>query len=103
MNVDFEKFAEPTKEFSKLAVKSLEDIAEIQVKNITECSKLGMESLKSATEITNPEGFKSYMSEQAALTKTMAEGFAADMKTISEIGQNYMAEYKKIFEGSFKV
>ena len=99
-NFDFEKFVAPSQEFSKLAAKSFEDLAEIQVKNFAECSRMGVESLKSAAEISNPEGFKNYVTEQAALTKTYAEGLAADMKTIGEISQNYINESKKIFENS---
>lgn len=101
MNLDIEKFVGPSRELSKLTVKSLEGIAEIQVKNISEYSRIGVEYLKSASEIKDIDGLKGCMSEQANLGKSYAEGLAADLKTIGEISQNYLNESKKIVEGSF--
>ena len=100
MNFDYEKIVGPSRELGKLAVKSFEDLAEIQIKNLSECSRIGVESLKSATEISNIEGLKNYLTEQTTLGKAYAETLAADMKTVGEISQNYVNESKKIVEGS---
>ena len=100
MKFDFEKFAGPSRELSQLTVKSLEDLSEIQVKNITEMYRVGLESMKAAADISNPESLKDFVAEQTAVTKSIAEGYAADWKSIGEISQKYLNESKKIFDGS---
>ena len=97
---DFEKFAGPSRELSQLTVKSLEDLSEIQVKNITEMYRIGLESMKAATQVSSPEAFKDYVAEQTAVSKTLAESYAADWKSIGEISQKYVNESKKIVESS---
>lgn len=100
MSFDIEKFVAPTRELSQLAISSYEDLAEIQIKNILECNRLGIESLKSAASISSPEEFKSYIADQTTQSKVIAENLVADAKSAGEIGQNYFNEAKKVVEGA---
>ncbi len=98
MKFDIEKIATPSRVLGQLAISSYEDLAEIQIKNILECNRIGIESLKSATSISSPEDFKSYIADQTTQTKAIAENLSADVKAASEIGQNYFSEAKKVVE-----
>ncbi len=101
MNFDIEKLAAPTRELSQLAISSYENLAEIQVKNILECNRLGIESLKAVASISNAEQFKSYVADQTTQSKVIVENLSADAKAANEIGQNYINEAKKVVETAF--
>ncbi len=98
MNIDIEKITAPSRELSQLAISSYEGLAEIQIKNILECNRLGIESLKSVASISSPEDLKSYIADQTTQSKALAENLSADVKAASEIGQNYFSEAKKVVE-----
>lgn len=96
----FEKFVTPMKDMSSLAIDTFESIAEIQMKSLEESKKIGFESIKAASEISDAEDLKSYMTEQTSTATKYMEGLTADMKAIGTIGQTYVTEAKKIAESA---
>ena len=102
MNSYVEKLDAPVKELNALAIKNIETLTELQLKTIQDNATVGVESIKSASAITDLEGLQSFLTDQAEVAKQMAEGIFANARTVAELSQGYAAEAKEIAETSLK-
>lgn len=102
MNSYVEKLDAPVKELNALAIKNIETLTELQLKTIQDNATVGLESIKSASAITDLEGLQSFLTDQAEVAKQMAEGIFANARTVAELSQGYAAEAKEIAETSLK-
>jgi phasin family protein len=102
MNSYVEKLAAPVKELNTLAIKNIETLTELQLKTIQDNATVGVESIKSASAITDLEGLQSFLTDQAEVAKQIAEGIFANARTVVELSQGYAAEAKEIAETSLK-
>ena len=97
-----EKLTAPVQELNALAVKNIEQLTTLQLKTIQENASVGVETIKSATAISDLEGFQSFLTEQADVAKQIAEGILANARTVAELSQGYAADAKEIAETSLK-
>lgn len=102
MNSYVEKLDAPVKELNALAIKNIETLTELQLKTIQDNATVGVESIKSASAITDLEGLQSFLTDQAEVAKQFAEGIFANARTVAELSQGYAAEAKEIAETSLK-
>lgn len=102
MNSYVEKLDAPVKELNALAIKNIETLTELQLKTIQDNATVGVESIKSASAITDLEGLQSFLTDQAEVAKQMAEGIFANARTVAELSQGYADEAKEITETSLK-
>ena len=102
MNSYVEKLAAPVKELNALAINNIETLTELHLKTIQDNATIGVESIKSASAITDLEGLQSYLTDQAEVAKQIAEGIFANARTVAELSQGYAAEAKEIAETSLK-
>ena len=102
MNSYVEKLAAPVEELNALAVKNIEQLTELHLKTIQDNATIGVESIKSASAITDLEGLQSFLTDQAEVAKQIAEGIFANARTVAELSQGYAAEAKEIAETSLK-
>lgn len=102
MNSYVEKLAAPVKELNALAVKNIEQLTELHLKTIQDNATIGVESIKSASAITDLEGLQSFLTDQAEVAKEIAECVIANARTFAELSQGYAAEAKEIAETSLK-
>ena len=97
-----EQLTVPVQELNALAVKNIEELTSLQLKTIQENASVGVETIKSATAISDLEGFQSFLTEQAEVSKQIAEGILANARTVAELSQGYATEAKEIAETSLK-
>lgn len=102
MNSYVEKLDAPVKELNALAIKNIETLTELQLKTIQDNATVGVESIKSASAITDLEGLQSFLTDQAEVAKQIVEGIFANASTVAELSQGYAAEAKEIAETSLK-
>ncbi len=102
MNSYVEKLAAPVKELNALAINNIETLTELHLKTIQDNATIGVESIKSASAITDLEGLQSFLTDQAEVAKQIAEGIFANARTVAELSQGYAAEAKEIAETSLK-
>lgn len=102
MNSYVEKLDAPVKELNALAIKNIETLTELQLKTIQDNATVGVESIKSASAITDLEGLQSFLTDQAEVAKQIAEGIFANARIVAELSQGYAAEAKEIAETSLK-
>ena len=102
MNEYVEKLAAPVKELNALAVKNIEELTALQLKTIQDNATVGVETIKSAASISDLEGFQSFLTEQTEVAKQIAEGIFANVRTVAELSQSYVAEVKEVAEVSLK-
>lgn len=102
MNSYVEKLDAPVKELNALAIKNIETLTELQLKTIQDNATVGVESIKSASAITDLEGLQSFLTDQAEVARQIAEGIFANARTVAELSQGYAAEAKEIAETSLK-
>ena len=98
MEKTLEKLVTPVKELNELTLKSIEQIAAIQVKTIQENARISVESLKSATEIKDFDSLRDYMEKQIAVTQNMYSNAVEDAQEIAKLSQTYANDVKELVE-----
>jgi len=93
-----EKLTAPVQELNAIAVKNIEELTALQLKTIQE----NAESIKSATAITDLEGFQSFLTEQVEVARQITESILANARTVAELSQGSAAEAKDIVESSLQ-
>jgi hypothetical protein len=61
-----------------------------------------VDTIKSASTISNLEGLQTFLTDQAEVAKQFVEGILANVRTVAELSQSYATEAKEIAEGSLK-
>lgn len=97
-----EKLTAPVQELNAIAVKNIEELTALQLKTIQENAKVGVDTIKSATAITDLEGFQSFLTEQVEVARQIAESILANARTVAELSQGSAAEAKDIVESSLQ-
>ena len=103
MNAQFEKFAAPIKEINDLTVKNFETVIGLQLKSVEENAKIGIEQAKSATEIKDADGWKSYLNAQAEITQQYNDKLVESTKNVVELGNAFSNEIQRIVKEAFTV
>jgi len=103
MNEQFEKYITPVRELNNLAIANLEKLMDLQVKYIEDSVKVGLEQLKTASSISDVEGFKNYITTQVAVSKQLTERAIEDGRTVAELGNTYATEVQKVVKDALKV
>ena len=89
MGYTFEQLINPVMKLNNMAVESLEQIVNIQLKAFEGNVKIGIYSLNTATEVRDIDSLKAYMGDQVAITKYLSGNILADAKEVSELGNSY--------------
>jgi phasin family protein len=92
----------PIRELNNVAVENIEKIVNIQMKALEETSKAGVESLKGAAAVSDLEGLKTYLTNQAEVSRQLTERALADTKSVMELGNSYNSEVQKVVKDAFK-
>ena len=100
MNAEFQKFLAPIQELNTIAVQNVEKIIDIQLKALEENTKVGIEQLKSASQINDLEGLNTYFTAQAEVGKKVAERAAEDTRAIVELGNAYTNEVQRVVKAN---
>ncbi len=100
MNAYVEKLAAPVKELNTLAVKNVEELTVLQLKTVQDSAAASVEAIKSASSISDLEGFQSFLKEQAEVARQITDGIFANASTVAELSQNYVTGVKELAEVS---
>jgi phasin family protein len=100
MENTFESFLAPVKELNDLALKSIEQIAAIQVKAIQENTKISVDALKSASEIKDIDTLKDYLQNQASVAQNLSNSAVKDAQEIAKLGESYVSSVQQVVEKS---
>jgi phasin family protein len=103
MNAQFEKIAEPIKEISNLTVKNFETVVAMQLKNVEESTRIGIEQAKNAVAINDAEGWKNYLQTQAEITQQYNDRLVESARNVVELGNAYTSEIQRIVKSAFSV
>jgi len=103
MNDQFDKYITPVRELNNLAIANMEKLMGLQVKYIEDTVKVGLEQLKTASSISDVEGFKNYITTQVAVSKQLTERAIEDGRTVAELGNTYATEVQKVVKDALKV
>ena len=102
MNAQTEKYLEPVREINALALENVEKLLDIQLKSINDTAMLGVEQLKSATDIKDADSLKQYFTDQADLVKSLGERFVKDTQAALELGTSYGEKVQQIVTETIK-
>lgn len=103
MNEQFEKYAVPLKELNELNVKNTETFVEMQLKQSEESTKVNLDQLKAASQVTDADSLKSFLESQAEVSQQLNARVAENTRAVVEMGNIYAAEMQKIFTNAFAV
>ena len=103
MNAQFEKFADPIKEINNLTVKNFEAVIGLQLKNVEENAKIGIEQAKSAAAVNDADSWKGYLNAQAEITQQYNDRLVESTRNVVELSNAYSSEIQRIVKEAFKV
>ncbi len=103
MNAQFEKFVEPIKEINSLTVKNIETVIDMQLKNVEENARVGIEQAKGAAAINDVDAWKGYMNSQSEITQQYNDRLVESARTVVELGNAYTSEIQRIVKNAFNV
>lgn len=103
MTNTFEQLMTPVKALNELTLKSIEQIAAIQVKVIQENANTSINALKSSTEIKDLDSLKDYLQTQLNTAETLSNNAVEDAQEIVNLTESYANEVKEIVEKSIPV
>lgn len=92
MNAQTEKYFEPVRQLNALAVENVEKLLDIQLKSINETTRLAIQQMKSAAQVSDVEGLKKHFSTPTEVAKAVCELFVKDAQAAIEIGKRYSEE-----------
>jgi len=81
---------------NKMAVANFSKVATLQMDALRVCSELGLNQLKSLSDVKDPQALQSYVQTQAGAMKELAEKLLANAKTVTELGVSYNQEAQKM-------
>ncbi len=94
----FEKFSAPAKALNELAIANIEKLAELNLALAEKSIKVGVETLKSASAVSDLEGLKAFYAGQNEVAKGLVEDVVASSNTVAELGKAYVEDAKGIVE-----
>ncbi len=94
----FEKYTAPVKALNELAIANIEKMAALQLSFAEKSVKVGVDSLKSASAVSDLEGLKSFYTAQNEVAKGLVEDVVANGTTVAELGKAYAEDAKSIVE-----
>ncbi len=100
MEKTFEKLVAPVKELNDLTLKSIEQIAAVQIKTIQENAKISIDSLKSATEVKDLDSLHNYLQSQITVAQNLSENAVEDAQEIAKLSESYATDVKELVEKS---
>jgi phasin family protein len=96
----FEKYTAPVKALNELAIANIEKMAALQLSIAEKSVKVGVDSLKSASAVSDLEGLKSFYTAQNEVAKSLVEDAVANGNTVAELGKAYAEDAKGIVESA---
>ena len=96
----FEKISAPVKSLNELAIANIEKMAELQMGLASKGIQVAVESLKSASAVTDVEGLKAYCASQNEVAKGLVEDVVASTNTVAELSKTYAEDAKVIVEAA---
>jgi len=102
MDNTFDQFLAPVKALNELTLKSIEQIAAIQVKAIQDNANISINSLKSSTEIKDFDSLKDYFQSQVSAAQSVSENAVEDAQEIAKLSESYANGVKELVEKSVK-
>ncbi|RKZ48689.1 MAG: hypothetical protein DRQ48_02340 [Gammaproteobacteria bacterium] len=96
MSYIFEQLVNPVIELNGLAVESLEQIVNIQIKAFEDNTKIGIYSLNTATEVRDIDSLKTYMGDQLTIAKYISDNILADTQEVGDLGNSYSMDAQTV-------
>ena len=87
---------EPAQKLSRLGVETLEKLARLQQASLQTYTGIGLEQMKAATEVTDPEAFRAHAAKQGEILQELANRMMADAQAIAAIGAEFGATAQQI-------
>ena len=102
MEQTYEKFIAPVKALNELTLKSVEQIAAIQLECIRENARISVDSLKSTAAIRDLDSLKGYLENQATVAQNLYDKTVKDAQEIAKVSETYATDVRALVEKSVR-
>lgn len=86
-------FVAPVVKANKQAVANLEKLVSFQVNALQSYADLGIERLKAAAEVNNPQDLQAFLKGQVEAANALRQKGQADAKALAELISGFQAEF----------
>lgn len=91
-----QKMAEPVTEITSLTVDYIEKISQFQVNAVKAYTELGMDQLKNAAAIKDPDSLQDFIGKQTDMAQTVSKKIAEDAQTLAKLGEVFASDIQNL-------
>lgn len=95
-NNQFGNVLAPAQKFNALVVANVEKLVQFQLAAVETYSQIGLQQLRAALEVRDPQSLQAYVSNQQQVAKVVGEKLANDAKALAGLGQAFGAEVQQL-------
>lgn len=96
VNQQFSEVLGPARRFNLLLLDSAEKLADLNLKSARAYGDLVLQQWRAATEISDVDGLRGYLSEQGKLAETMSQRLTEDANRLTNISRDFGTELQKL-------
>lgn len=100
MEKTFEKMLTPVKELNDLTLKSIAQIAEMQVKLVKEHTDISIDALKSANQIKDIDTLQKYLQGQITVAQNLSDKAVEEAQEVAKLSETYVDKVRQLVEKS---
>lgn len=88
----------PMSKFNSLYVENMEKMTEFQLNSIKSYAELGLDQMKKASEVKDPESMRTYTAAQAETATALNKKIMEDAKTFSDMAMEFKGQVETLME-----
>lgn len=88
----------PMAKFNSLYVENMEKMTEFQLNSIKSYAELGLDQMKKASEVKDPESMRTYTAAQAEAATALNKKIMEDAKTFSDMAMEFKSQVETLVE-----
>lgn len=102
-NQQFNEVLGPARRFNLLLLDGAEKLADLNLQSAHAYGEIALQQWRTATQISDAEGLRSYLSEQGKLAETVSQRITEDASRLASIGRDFGNELQKLAQDNVTV
>jgi len=103
ISTQYQSFLGPMTKANKLSAANLEMLVNFQMSTLQSYVDMAMSRMKTAAEISDPEGFQTFMSSQVETMASLNQKFLDDTKALADLMAKFKADFDQLAQESLSV
>jgi phasin family protein len=103
MSTQYQSFLGPMIKANQLSAANLEMLVNFQMSTLQSYVDMAMSRMKTAAEISDPEGFQTFVSSQVETMASLNQKFLDDTKALADLMAKFKANFDQLAQESLSL